>query len=508
MQNQRALAVSEKEQPGDGTADGSKVVDAAGVVARHLVVADFAAIAERHASVISASLLGALAASGALPFPRAAYEQAIRDGGVGIDASLKAFADAYTEAGRSDTPVITPDRKRLPALPASATEPVLDALLHRIRTEFPVAAHSMIYAGGRHLVDYQDAAYAGEYFDKLAAILKTDRAQGGESKSFALTIEVARQLARTMAYDDIIRVADLKTRTSRQSRVEREIGVDTATQVLQTTEYFHPRMQEVCGSLPAGIGVAIERRPWLFQTLDKLVNRGRRIRTDSIWGYVQLYLIAGRKLHRRATLRHGRELAHIKAWLASVTHHAGLNYDVATEIAKARRMIKGYSDTMSRGQSKYDRILQGAETVAARPDAADWVRRLRLAALLDEQGVALDGVLKTIASLEATTGSLPKMEAMQPAPATSDSSFEVVLKNSGQTFRIPPGQSILDVLIAAGVDPLHDCMRGECGVCQVVVLEGVPDHKDVILSESERAANKVMQICVSRSKSQRLVLDL
>ena len=91
---------------------------------------------------------------------------------------------------------------------------------------------------------------------------------------------------------------------------------------------------------------------------------------------------------------------------------------------------------------------------------------------------------------------------------TEDSEIEVVLKRSGLTFIVPPDKSILQVLIEEAVDPMYDCQRGECGICQVAVLEGVPDHRDHILSESERAENKVMQICVSRSKTRRLVLDL
>ncbi len=72
-----------------------------------------------------------------------------------------------------------------------------------------------------------------------------------------------------------------------------------------------------------------------------------------------------------------------------------------------------------------------------------------------------------------------------PAPV-NDGSFEVVLKSSGKSFHVPPDKTILDVLIDAGVDPIHDCKRGECGVCQVGVVEGIPDHKDHILSD-ERA---------------------
>jgi ferredoxin len=89
-----------------------------------------------------------------------------------------------------------------------------------------------------------------------------------------------------------------------------------------------------------------------------------------------------------------------------------------------------------------------------------------------------------------------------------DTEIEVVLKRSGLTFIVPPDKSILQVLIDEAVDPLYDCQRGECGICQVAVLEGIPDHRDHILSEDGRASNKMMQICVSRAKTPRLVLDL
>jgi ferredoxin-NADP reductase len=94
------------------------------------------------------------------------------------------------------------------------------------------------------------------------------------------------------------------------------------------------------------------------------------------------------------------------------------------------------------------------------------------------------------------------------APQAGDRFFEVVLKSSGESFLIPPGKTILDVLIGAGKDPLHDCKRGDCGICQVQVLEGVPDHRDYILTDLEKAEGTKMQICVSRSKTPRLVIDL
>lgn len=103
--------------------------------------------------------------------------------------------------------------------------------------------------------------------------------------------------------------------------------------------------------------------------------------------------------------------------------------------------------------------------------------------------------------------------ASPPAPAapvaTADGgTFEVVIKSTGKSYTVPPDKTIVDVLEAAGVDVMHDCKKGECGVCSVGVVEGIVDHRDHILSEAERASNKSMQICISRAKSARIVLDL
>lgn len=90
----------------------------------------------------------------------------------------------------------------------------------------------------------------------------------------------------------------------------------------------------------------------------------------------------------------------------------------------------------------------------------------------------------------------------------SNDAFTVVLARSGQEFEIGAGESILEVLLKNGVNAASYCREGECGTCVVKVLEGEPHHKDFVLSESERASNSLMTICVSGSKSKRLVIDL
>ena len=113
--------------------------------------------------------------------------------------------------------------------------------------------------------------------------------------------------------------------------------------------------------------------------------------------------------------------------------------------------------------------------------------------------------------IEVLSGVVPEAVAelfTAPVAAAGDQPIDVVLAQSGQQFTVPAGQSILDCLIEHGCDPLFDCKRGECGVCSASVIEGEPEHRDYFLSDAEKAGGKVMQICVSRAKGRRLVLDL
>lgn len=95
-----------------------------------------------------------------------------------------------------------------------------------------------------------------------------------------------------------------------------------------------------------------------------------------------------------------------------------------------------------------------------------------------------------------------------PVPQSGDQPFEVEIASTGESFIVPVGKSIIEVLEAAGQDLIYDCQRGDCGICQTDVISGEPDHRDVVLTDSEKVSGKVMQICVSRAHSAKLVLDL
>ena len=393
----RAYAVSEKEKPGDAVADPVAVTEALGVAARKVVAFDMEALAEGHGTVISAALFGALAGANALPFPREAYVAVIRAGGRGVEPSLKAFeAAALAAAEGGAAPIARVPAKRLDALPASAGHPALDRLLARIRGEFPEAAHALLYAGTRRLTDFQDAAYADEYLDRVGRMARLDSAANG----WALTEAAAKYIAVAMSYDDIIRIADLKTRDTRFARVRRDVRA-APDQILYMTEFMHPRAEEIVGTLPRGLGLWLESHRGAFRLVDRLVNKGRRLKTGTIGAFLLLYLLGGMRGWRRRTLRHAQERKHLDTWLATAEAEAQAsgNYALAVEVLNARRLVKGYSDTHARGLSKFDRVMSAVPLLASRADGARWMRLLIASALQDEAGTDLDGTLKTIATL-------------------------------------------------------------------------------------------------------------
>lgn len=395
----RSFAIAEKMAPGNGLADHSAVTAAIGVTARKQIIFDMDALAVQNGSVISAAMFGALAGSGVLPFERASFVAVI--GGRGAEASIRTFEAALQRAQGGSEPLPAPqqaehaERDDTETVPSSVADVRVAPLVARLRREVPPPAQSMAYLGLKKAVDYQDPAYGGEYLDILGMLCACDRRWGGPEKDFLFTVTAAKYLANAMTYDDVIRVADLKTRAGRRARIVGEMQLHD-DQVLQTTEFMHPRMEEVIGMLPAGLGRWLGRRPRLFHWLDRRISKGRRVRTYSLPWFLALYLIAGLRGVRRRTLRHAIETAHRDEWLKAATDAAGANYQLGVEILQCRRLVKGYSDTHARGLSKFDKVMSAIKLIENREDAADWARRLREAAIKDASSHALDGAIQTI----------------------------------------------------------------------------------------------------------------
>jgi len=217
----RIYATVEKMQMGDGRFDSDKVVAAGKQLAKTAVLFDMRKLAQDSGTVINAVLFGAMAGSGVLPLPRAACEAAIRGGGRGAEASLRGFAAGYDIAGGSR------EAPKPPAPPRRASQ-----------------LHDVMRLGIDRLTDYQGARYAALYERRMQPFL------GGNEK---LAAEVARHLALWMAYEDIIRVADLKTRSSRFERVRKEVGAKAGEPVV-VIDFLKPGVEEFASLLPTFLG--------------------------------------------------------------------------------------------------------------------------------------------------------------------------------------------------------------------------------------------------------------
>lgn len=375
----RDYAISEKSAMGDGIADADKVREAANTHSKQLIAFDMQAAAREAGSVISAVLFGALGGSGALPFPRDAYETIIKQGGRAVDANLRAFASGW-ERAQSEIQEEVPSPKRIAANGVKGAE----ALLVNLQRTFPHQIHDVVIEGARRLADYQDRRYVDYYTDLLKPIVKTDDAALG----YRLTREVARHLALWMSYEDVIRVADLKTRGSRFERVRNEVRAEKG-QIVETSEYLHPRVEELRDTLPLTLGRMVENNPHLQRLLSRFMHKGRRISTTSLSGFILLRFVAALRPMRRRSYRFNQEMQAIEAWLTRIRAVAEVNYELAIEIARAQRLIKGYGDTHARGSRNYAKIMAHLDELGDGVDAAQRLQDLTKAALADDEGRTL-----------------------------------------------------------------------------------------------------------------------
>ena len=358
----RIYATAEKMQMGDGRFESKRVVDAAGALAKRAVLFDMRRLAQESGTVINAVLFGAMAGCGVLPLPREACEQAIRRAGRGAEASLRGFAAGFDiAAGQRSAP-------EQPAPPKRAE--TLD---------------DVFSLGKQKLADYQGPAYARLYEERMKPFL------GGDPK---LAAEVARHLALWMAFEDIIRVADLKTRASRFERVRKEVGAKDGEPVV-VIDYLKPGVEELASILPHGLGRRLlawaERRG----KLDAL-NVGMHIRTSSLPGYLLVRSLAWLRPLRPLSYRYREEQALIERWLGLVAAAAARDAALALEVAECARLIKGYGATHRRGKANFlaivDALVENPASADAREQAAA-IRKAREAALADPEGKALGTTL-------------------------------------------------------------------------------------------------------------------
>jgi indolepyruvate ferredoxin oxidoreductase beta subunit len=392
----RTLTTQERMQLGDGRADSADLLKIVGQFSREHHVFDMGRVALETGTVVSAVMLGAIAGSGLFPFPREAYETVIRGADTTAPekvskmaaASLRGFASGYEriQQPRAQAALVA----GLLASEDDATAAPAATLPADVAAQFPPVVHAMLTLGHARMLDYQGPDYARLYVQRLAQVLAAERAADpAGAQGFATTREMVRWLALWMAFDDIVRVADLKSRGTRWVRVKGEVKAGD-DDLLQVYDHFKPGAPEFAALLPPALAHKVLRwdrgrvlrgqSPWALPL---------KIGTHSVFGMLALRVLASMKGLRVRGARYATEQAMIEKWLAGVVDGSRRDWRLGQEIALCGRLIKGYGATNERGK---DNLLHVLEHLAPAGDATA-IAAARTAALADEAGQALDAAL-------------------------------------------------------------------------------------------------------------------
>jgi indolepyruvate ferredoxin oxidoreductase, beta subunit len=374
----RDYTVAEKSAPSDGRVDTAALLDLARKHARRAAFLDMQKIASENGCRISAVALGALAGSGALPFPMASLRAAIEASDMAVTANLAGF-DAAVSAIQDSSP---PPQRAVQDPVTVASEQLPKDLRSRVDA-LPQAIRSLAALGAARLVDYQDERYAGEYLTAVEAVARLDKLS---DRNWQVSQSVARGLALWMSFEDVIRVADLKTRSTRFGSIRAEVGA-RSRDVVNVSEFVKPRVEEICATLPASLGRWVLSSPARRDFLERFM-RGRRIHSTHVGGFILLRSLAAMRRLRRITLRYATESSRIDTWLEHVKRLIAHDYDLALQLADCQRLVKGYGDTHQHGWASFAKVTAEIVQLEGQAGAAERARQLREVALATEAGAA------------------------------------------------------------------------------------------------------------------------
>ena len=380
----RVYAITEKIAMSDGRADSDLIVTAAKQFSKAHHIADFQALADEARAQLNAVLFGLAARS--LSISPQACRKAIEADGRAIEANLRGFDTGFAYEAKEPAPAV--DASPASVAPASAQ---FDAAI----SSFPLEVRDIAREGVLRSVDFQNAAYARLYLERVQRFARAPGADG------AFLADLARHLAIRMTSEDVVRVAQLKLRETRLAMVRAEARAKPGD-IVRITEFLKPGPHEILSILPAPLArglLVIVRKLGLERAAIPM-----RVHTTGLFGFLQLRALSSLRALRPLSLRAAEEKAWIETWLDLIEKAQRVDHEAARQIVETAQLVRGYGETWERGHANWraiaDQIVRPM-LAAAQPPAhfADAVLQARLAALADPEGKRLNALIDSVNQL-------------------------------------------------------------------------------------------------------------
>ncbi|MGE5848551.1 MAG: indolepyruvate oxidoreductase subunit beta family protein [Candidatus Methylomirabilota bacterium] len=424
----RVYSIFEKTPVGDGLYPQGDLSGAAKAFSRRLIAFDALELAQQNGlKEINAVILGAVAASGVLPLREESYVTAIQRQGIAVESNLHAFRlglAVVQEGAKAERPPVVEEsweqsKRRLSGLLTTRSSGQLLELLAEVERGYPERLWRTLAEALYRLVDYQDAAYARQFLDRLGRVRQVEEQVGGAA-SDRLTEIVARSLAVWMTYEDAIRVAQYKIRPERFARIARESGLNPE-QLVTVTEYLKPDIEEILGVLPkALVGRLAKWAEHRWPGEDK-PTFGQTFESTSFPGFLRLWLVTRLRPLRPVSVRFAHEHEVISEYLHAVERYGAFDLDLGCAVARLAQVVKGYGNVRRRTLRHFTRVLREIVTSLAEaelhrrngfPVTREAVERARTLLLAQP-----DGIESALAAVPALLQELRPLGPAAPALA-------------------------------------------------------------------------------------------
>ena len=387
--NSRVYTNREKLHLADGRLSVDDLLSKVQQSSRKLIAFDMAEAVSANNTVMSAVLMGAIAASDVIPIDKINLEAVIKRSGRGVEASINGFEYSYEKT------LENVNRRQ------TQTDRIEeDHSVSQIRFEgldfIPVKIQKFIELGIERTAKFQNKRYAQQYYDRILRIANKEKTRiSSRINNFRVTEQISRNLAVWMCFDDIVKVASLKSSPERYRRIRSEVKANQSDLVL-VRDFFKPGLPEIAGLLPSLIANPLNayRKKRERQGKPEL-SFPLKIRSDGPIGFTLLRFLSWLKWLRPFGIRYKDEQRLIEKWLSAVEKVVAENEDLGVEVARSAKLIKGYGSTNDRGRGNLIHILDNVLSSSTPPtfERSEMIKKIIDAAFADEDGRELDAVL-------------------------------------------------------------------------------------------------------------------